>query len=60
MTDRQAAIELLTAVHDFPAPVVIKVIGVNQDDFERRVVKVVPSEGTSRAMISRVAIFGHL
>ncbi len=39
--EREAALELLNATHDFPCPFTIKVIGLAADDFERRVVDAV-------------------
>jgi len=39
--DRQRSIELLNETHTFPCPVMIKVIGNNNDDFISRIVKVI-------------------
>lgn len=39
--DREAALELLNATHDFPCAFTLKVIGVAADDFELRVVSIV-------------------
>ena len=36
--EREAALELLNATHEFPCPFTIKVIGLAADDFEQRVV----------------------
>lgn len=39
--DRLRSIELLNETHEFPCPVMIKVIGNNEDDFISRIVKVI-------------------
>ena len=39
--ERDAALELLNATHDFPCPFTLKVIGLAADGFEQRVVEVV-------------------
>ena len=41
MSDLQSSLDLLNSTHDFPCPVMIKVIGANQDLFVERVVAVV-------------------
>lgn len=41
--EREAALELLNATHDFPCPFTIKVIGLAKDDFELRVVELIKS-----------------
>jgi len=38
--EREAALELLNATHEFPCAFTIKVIGLAKDDLEQRVVKV--------------------
>jgi uncharacterized protein len=40
MADRQASLEVLRQVHEFPGPYVFKVIGENTPDFVARVVQV--------------------
>lgn len=35
------SLELLRQTHDFPCPVMVKVIGKNEDDFDLRVVRVI-------------------
>lgn len=39
--EREAALELLNATHEFPCAFTLKVIGLAADDFEQRVVSVV-------------------
>ena len=41
MTSREEALELLRQTHDFPAPVMVKVIGTNQNALALRVVAAV-------------------
>lgn len=44
MADRQQSLDLLNQLHEFPAPVMIKVIGANHPTFVARVVAAVRIE----------------
>ena len=44
MTDRQQSLDILNATHAFPAPVMFKVIGENNETFVARVVAAVREE----------------
>lgn len=39
--EREAALELLNSTHEFPCAFTIKVIGLAEDSFEKRVVQVI-------------------